>query len=197
MITDQAVSEIRPTKDVDVIIELYSRIEFQKLEEKLRTLGFKNSIEPDSPICRWIVDDIIVDVMPTDEEILGFSNTWYSKALKESTKVTINNDISIRLVTSPYFCATKIEAFYGRGNNDFLGSHDIEDIITIIDGRKEIIDEIAKSSEALQAFLSEHFQTFLKDDNFLESISAQFNPDPVSQKRCDIIIDRIKIITGQ
>ena len=85
LITDPGVAEIRPTKDVDVIIEIFSRVEFQKLEEKLRRLGFKNSFKPDSPICRWIVDDIYVDVMPTDEEILGFSNSWYSDALKNAT----------------------------------------------------------------------------------------------------------------
>lgn len=192
LITDPGVAEIRPTKDVDVIIEIFSCVEFQKLEEKLRQLGFKNSFEPDSPICRWIVDDIYVDVMPTNEEILGFSNTWYSDALKEAVEVEIDSNISIRLVTGPYFCATKIEAFYGRGQGDFLSSHDIEDIITIIDGRKEIISELRAAPEALKQFLSEHFKKFLRDDNFLESISAQFNPDPISQKRCDVIIERIQ-----
>ena len=41
------------------------------------------------------------------------------------------------MVTAPYFMATKIEAFYGRGGDDFLGSHDMEDIITVIDGRPD------------------------------------------------------------
>ncbi len=141
------------------------------------------------------MDDIYIDVMLTNEEILGFSNTWYSDALKEAVEVEVDNDISIRLVTGPYFCATKIEAFYGRGQGDFLSSHDIEDIITIIDGRKEIIEKLTMAPETLKLFLADNLNKFLQDDNFMESISAQFNPDPISQKRCDVIIERIKKMT--
>jgi len=50
--------------------------------------------------------------------------------------------IEIRIASAPHFLATKVEAFLGRGNNDFMGSADMEDIITIIDGRTEIIQEI-------------------------------------------------------
>ncbi len=28
-------------------------------------------------MCRWHFDDVILDVMPTDEEILTFGNRWY------------------------------------------------------------------------------------------------------------------------
>lgn len=32
-----------------------------------------------TPICRWTYDDEIVDIMPDDPSILGFSNRWYLK----------------------------------------------------------------------------------------------------------------------
>ncbi len=134
--------------------------------------------------------------MPTNEEILGFSNQWYSEALKNSVYIEIEKDISIRVVTAPYFLATKIEAFYGRGNNDFLLSHDIEDIISIIDGRKELIEEITKTSDELKLFLSENFKKFLDDNTFLESISANLLPDAANQARKPILIDRIEKIVG-
>jgi len=76
-ITDRATFQIRPTQDVDVIIELASRMAYYQLEKQLLNLGFKHDQE--APIiCRWIVDGIKVDVMPTSSENLGFSNCWYS-----------------------------------------------------------------------------------------------------------------------
>lgn len=89
LITDSAAPEIRPTLDVDIIVEVASRLEYHKLEEMLRQLGFSQGTEPDDPICRWVVEDVKVDVMPTDEDILGFSNKWYSQAIENSNEVEI------------------------------------------------------------------------------------------------------------
>jgi hypothetical protein len=61
LITDPAAPEIRPTLDVDIIVEVTSRLEYHKLEERLRKLGFRQSSEPDDPICRWMVDNVKVD----------------------------------------------------------------------------------------------------------------------------------------
>ena len=73
-ITDKAEPEIRATKDVDIIVEVASIVGYHKLEKTLRELGFFQKMQEDDPICRWYIDDVIVDVMPTDENILGFSN---------------------------------------------------------------------------------------------------------------------------
>lgn len=192
LVTDSGSPEIRPTLDIDVIIEIISMAEYYQLEALLRSLGFKQSMEKEDPICRWMIDEIILDVMPTNEKILGFSNKWYADALKNSMIFEIEESLKIRMVTAPYFLATKIEAFYGRGKNDFLFSHDMEDIITIIDGRKEIIEEIKKSPEGLKIFLSLAFNEFLQNDSFIESLSGHLLPDPASQGRLPILIRRIE-----
>ncbi len=127
LITDSAAPEVRPTRDVDIIVEIASRLEYYKLEEKLRNLGFVQSMERDDPVCRWKVEKIKVDVMPTNEDILGFSNRWYSGAIKYSKLIELDANLEIRLVTAPYFLATKLEAFSGRGRGDFLCSDDIAD----------------------------------------------------------------------
>jgi hypothetical protein len=80
--------------------------------------------------------------MPTDENILGFSNRWYLPAIKNSVTIELEPDFEIRLVTAFYFLATKLEAFFGRGKGDYLVSHDLEDIINLINGRVEIVEEI-------------------------------------------------------
>jgi hypothetical protein len=41
--------------------------------------------------------------------------------------------------------ATKIEAFNGRGHEDFLGSRDFGDMISLIDGREELVAEVQRS----------------------------------------------------
>lgn len=38
--------------------------------------------------------------------------------------------------------ATKIEAFKGRGRGDFFASHDLEDLIFVMDGRSTIVEEV-------------------------------------------------------
>ena len=195
LITDPAAPELRPTLDIDVIIEIISRTEYYQLETVLRSLGFKQSMEKGDPICRWMTDDIILDVMPTDEDILGFSNQWYSDAFQNSMIYEIEKNLSIKIVTAPYFLATKIEAFFGRGKNDFLLSHDIEDIISVIDGRKEIIEEVKNSPQDLRIFLSETFKEFLRNDSFIESLSGHLLPDAASQARLPILVQRIEKLT--
>jgi len=70
--------------------------------------------------------------MPTDENILGFSNRWYPPAIKSSVTIELEPDLAIKIVTAPYFLGTKLDAFFGRGKGDYLTSHDMEDIINII-----------------------------------------------------------------
>ncbi|MFY9707385.1 MAG: hypothetical protein WAJ95_15840 [Desulfobacterales bacterium] len=193
-ITDKAAPEVRATKDVDIIVEVASRVEYHQLENTLRELGFFQKIIADDPICRWYIDDEIVDVMPTDEKILGFSNRWYLPAIIQSVKIEVGPDLEIQVVTAPYFIATKIDAFYGRGNGDYLMSHDMEDIIHVIDGRAEIIDEIAGSEPDLKDYIARVFRKWLANGRFLEALPGHLLPDQASQGRRSIILGRIKKI---
>jgi hypothetical protein len=80
----------------------------------------------------------VLDVMPLDEKILGFSNRWYKAAMKLSETTTLRDDLVIRMITAPYFVATKLDAFKRRERGDFLGSHDLEDVVSIVDGRESL-----------------------------------------------------------
>lgn len=192
LITDTAAPDVRPTLDVDVIVEISSRLDYYKLEESLRALGFKPDQEEGAPICRWIIDRIKVDVMPTDEKILGFSNRWYRPAIKDAVEMELPGGMQIHMVTAPYFLATKIEAFYGRGKGDYMASHDMEDIIALVDGRPEIIDDIRASPSELRGYLAETFQAFLKDERFIESLPGHLPPDQASQARVAMLRARIE-----
>ena len=73
--------------------------------------------------------------MPLDEKILGFSNLWYQPALDSAVVRELEPDLRVRVVTAVYFCATKLGAFAGRGKNDYQSSHDLEDLMAVVDGR--------------------------------------------------------------
>ena len=193
-ITDPAMPEVRATQDVDVIVEVTSRMEYYRLEEELRSRGFKQDLSENAPICRWLVDVIKVDIMPTQEEILGFSNRWYLPAIKNADHIKLENELTIKLVSPPYFLATKIDAFKGRGGGDYIASHDMEDIITILDGRPEIVSEIRSSSDDLKDFLSRTFRILLASDEFLDSIPGHLSPDRASQTRLPLLIKRLREI---
>ncbi|MFA5182974.1 MAG: hypothetical protein WC405_16775 [Syntrophales bacterium] len=190
-ITDPAMPEVRATQDVDVIVEVASRMAYYRLEDELRLRGFKLDMSENAPVCRWLVDRIKVDIMPTQEEILGFSNRWYLPAVKNADQLQLEDDLTIKLVSPPYFLATKIDAFNGRGGGDYLASHDMEDIITILDGRPEIVSEIKSSSDDLKDFLSRTFRAFLANADFRESIPGHLSPDRASQSRLPLLIRRL------
>ncbi len=148
LVTDEGAGLPRTTLDVDAIAEITSYAEYTAFGERLRALGFSEDTSEGAPLCRWIHSGTILDVMPLDEKILGFSNRWYRAAMEAATTHQLVRDLDIRVVTAPYFLATKIEAFKGRGRRDFLASHDLEDLIFVIDGRSTIVEE-AQTETAL------------------------------------------------
>lgn len=194
LITDQALPPVRETKDVDVIVEVTTHAEYYQLSEKLKELGFKEDQSEDAPLCRWVMEGVILDVMPTDSKILGFSNVWYPIAMKEAVEIELPNGNKIKIVTAPYFLATKLEAFYGRGNGDYLLSHDLEDLISVVDGRPEIIDEVRQSNEDVKNYLSEKFNVLLNDSRFVEALPGKVPGDEGSQSRIPIIMERLNML---
>jgi predicted nucleotidyltransferase len=181
LVTDPATAPVRATLDVDVIVEAASYVEFTALEQQLRRLGFRESRMEGAPVCRWVNGDLLLDFMPTDPFILGFSNRWYGPALVHAQKSSIG-DYEIRVITAPYFLATKLEAFHGRGKNDF-SSHDLEDIITVVDGRPELVNEVHLAPSDLQKHLKDQFADLVSNRDFLEALPGHLLPDAASQQR--------------
>jgi hypothetical protein len=98
--------------------------------------------------------------MPTEPEILGFGNEWYAPAMMHAIEVALSGGKTIRMVSAPYFLITKLEAFAGRGAGDFQMSHDMEDLIAVVDGRPVIADEVSASDAVLRAALADRFERY-------------------------------------
>jgi hypothetical protein len=114
LITDPAASPVRATDDVDVIVEVASYAEYARFSKRLRYFGLSEDSSEGAPICRWLIDRMKLDVMPTDETIFGFSNRWYKPAIEAAAIVALDG-FELRVVTTPYFIGTKLEAFRGIG----------------------------------------------------------------------------------
>ena len=194
LITDRGAPAIRTTIDVDVLVEVSSLGGYYSLAEKLRKLGFSEDMRPEAPICRWIANELVLDVMPTDSEILGFGNQWYSPAFHAATRVSLPSGAPIRILPAPYFVATKFEAFKGRGDEDYLTSRDMEDIISVFDGRVEVVDDIQQTDRSLNTYLKEQIGVLLNNRYFLEALPGHLPPDPVSQERLELILERMRQI---
>lgn len=191
LVSDTASAPIRPTTDVDVMVEIVSRAAYYTLAERLRELGFQEDTADNAPICRWIIDSMVLDVLPTDPAILGFSNRWYPDALQAAQPFVLAEGLVIRLITAPHFLATKLEAFYGRGQGDFLFSHDLEDIVTVIDGRPALADEIQAANPALRAYLAAEFAALLRQSAFHDALPGFLPGDNASQQRLPGVIQLI------
>jgi len=169
LITDEAAAEVRATFDVDVIAEITSYAGYEAFSERLRSLGFREDTSEGAPRCRWLIDALKLDVMPLDEKILGFTNRWYRSAMEAATRTEVEPGLSIRVITAPYFVATKLDAFHGRGREDYTSSHDLEDLLAVIDGRETIIEEIAHTDE-VRFYIAEQFRNFLGTPTFVNAM---------------------------
>jgi predicted nucleotidyltransferase len=195
LITDPARPPVRATQDVDLVAETASKAEYYAIAADLRRLGFQ--VDPgDEVICRWRYGNLKVDVMASREGVLNFTNRWYADAIEASVDAQLPDRTSIRLITAPYFIATKLEAFYDRGHGDYM-SHDIEDIVNVIDGRDEIIRDIsAIEGSAVAAYLRAEVEDLISDPRFLQSLPSHFQPNAVEQQRIPLLLARLREIAG-
>lgn len=183
LITDEAASPIRGTTDVDVIAEILTYTEYIAFSERLRQAHFT---EDQELTCRWHNGALTVDVLALNKEVLGFTNIWYEPALRHASTLALPEAPSIRVITAPYFLATKMEAFRGRGKMDFQASHDLEDFVAVIEGRESIVDEIAESPQDVREFLAQAAKGLLTESRFLDVLPGFVLDDgrvPIIEKR--------------
>jgi len=194
LITDKAAAEVRPTYDVDAIAEITSYAAYADFSARLRKTGFTEDTSEGAPICRWRQKKTILDVMPLDEKILGFSNRWYRPAMESAEERELETGLCIRVVNPAYFCATKLVAFASRGKGDYMASHDLEDLLSVIDGRRELVREIQSAPLDVRAYIASEVGTLLDTEAFVDALPGHLHPDAASQGRFGTILDRMRRI---
>lgn len=195
LITDEAAPANRPTMDVDAIAEIASYVEYNRFSKRLRGIGFSEDTSEGAPVCRWKNGEITLDVMPLDEKVLGFLNRWYKTAVLTADRVILEPSLQIRIVTAPCFLATKLEAYKGRGGGEYLGSHDLEDLIAVVDGRPSLADELRAAPEDLHAYVAAKVGALLEDARFIDALPGHLLPDAASQARIGLLLRRLRDIS--
>jgi hypothetical protein len=187
-ITDEGAPDFRPTDDVDVIVEVGSRSEYYRFEDRLRALGFVN--DQGGVICRvrHPAEDLILDVMPTDATIFGFENHWQRESFPHAVPVQLPSGRTIRAIPPPYLLASKLEAFGSRGEGDLFRSHDFEDLVGLIDRRIELLDEVRAAPAELREFVAAEFAALLRHRDFDPAGEGALAGGPETQARFERIV---------
>ena len=170
---DPAADEIRPTQDVDMTLNIVNLSHWEQVQEQLGVLGFY----PDPfghALCSYKYKDIPVDIMATEDGPLGPTNHWYKIGFKNLWTAKAK-DQEIKILSAPCYLATKIEAFNDRGS-DYRTSHDIEDVIYILDNRTTIVEEIAQDDPRIANFIQEQLLEIRKKGIMQEVLTSHIHP---------------------
>ena len=194
LVTDPAADAIRVTKDVDVLMGIRTRREYHRLDRMLEQIGFKHDLREDAPICRWIYEDLTIDVLPIREEVLGWNSKWFERALDEARTIKCNGR-PVRIISAPYFVALKLEAFEDRGKRDFFMSTDFEDVICLFNGRAGIVEEIA-ACETLRSGLAVKFAEYLACRDLEDAVEGFVQTEDNPSLRKDTILSRFRRVAA-
>lgn len=153
-ITDPAVFPLRQTTDCDCVIDVQTKARYDAFGARLRKQGLREDA-PSRVICRWRApnSDLEIDVMPSDQAILGFSGRWMADAHLEANaeRLSLESGRTAKLVRPHLWLAMKIEAFITRGRDDFYPSKDFEDLVSLVRGRVELIDDVGGAESEMRS----------------------------------------------
>ncbi len=170
---DHAIpEEVRPTEDVDLIVNIATRKLLAEFECILAGKGFHHDMSEGAPLCRWECNSVKVDLMSTESGILGFGNQWYEPGFARKISKALPGGNKINLLPLIYYLATKIDAVFGRGLADLRLSHDFEDIVFLFDNCLALEKDFYKADEKIREYLSDSFSRLIKMPIFKEALAC-------------------------
>lgn len=170
LVDDANQMDVRPTEDVDAIVEVASLAAYHRLAEGLMDRGFKQTMADNTPPFRWFWNRMQLDLVPLDEKVLGFANPWYRVGFDAALSVELADGLLLRHLSAPHFLATKFEAFKDRGQNDVYLSHDLEDIMTVLEGRSFVVQEMATAHAAVRKHVGQSVAALLDMPTFQNAL---------------------------
>jgi hypothetical protein len=187
----------RPTRDVDVVVDVSTTLAYHRFEELLRERRFAPDTEEGAPICRYVLDgEIKVDVMPSEPQSPGFSSRWCRAALDHAEPRALGEGVEILVPSRPVFLAMKAEAFAGRGAGDFAASHDIEDFIAVVDGTPRVVREVDRAPAEVREYVARIVATWLSGRRFPDAVPGHLPGDRASQDRLPLVMERLRAIAA-
>lgn len=171
--------EVRPTEDVDLVVDIATRKLLADFENLLSGRGFSHDLAEGAPLCRWQCNGITVDLMATEPGILGFGNQWYQPGFAKKMERLLPGTVeaTINLLPLVYYLATKIDAVFGRGLEDLRLSHDFEDIVYLFDNCLSLEREFLTADEKVRNHLSDSFTKIMQMSVFKEALACSMPPN--------------------
>jgi len=190
-------AQARPTEDIDVVMEIVGRKAGAINDQALRDKGFQHDTSEGAPICRWLYRKFKVDVMSTDASTVGFTNRWYEEGVESAIEI-ISTPVSVKIFSLPYFLGSKIVAFRDRGKNDYMGSSDMEDIISLLEVAEDSLLEkvLPDVSSELRDFLKTEFQKLLNTPDFIDCIPGAVFNRAAAKEATAAVIERMKKLSS-
>lgn len=157
--SDPAARAPRVTLDVDVAAEVFSLAGYERFQERLRAQGLEEDRES-GVLCRWrdAQSDLVLDVVPIESRLAGIDDRWLADAVVQPRTVDLPSGTSIRAVGPAWLLVLKLQAFADRGEDDALASRDFEDLILLVDGRRELHDEVAALPDHAREFIQREIE---------------------------------------
>ena len=182
------VVDVRPTRDIDVVVAAHTKPEWYGFISDIEGRGFR-AVTADSVICRYQKDDLIVDVMAFDPSVLGFGSVWHEEAYNSRVRAI---GVDVDVISPVHFIATKLEAFAARGANDPLSSPDLEDILVVLRGMPDLADEIAGGQQPVHSFIRRQLGKIVAGADALGLIRAHIEPDDATQATAPMLLARLR-----
>lgn len=186
-VTDEGAEQPRPTKDIDISVQVSTYAQMDELREKLASKRIFPAPE-ENVMYRYSHEDILIDFIPCEETPLGPTNRWLKPGFKKAYPVKIGG-MEINILPVSLFLATKWEAFKNRGS-DPRTSHDFEDIVYILDNNQEIVADVQEASIDVQQFLKTMSQEILNHPSRNEIIECHLNPFTTYERR-EIVVGKL------
>jgi len=76
-----------------------------------------------------------------------------------------------------------------------MTSHDLEDIVTVVDGRPELSSDVQASAPSLRAYIANEIGALLRSEAFIEALPGHLPGDEASQARVALIRERLLGLT--
>jgi hypothetical protein len=189
------LSTIRPTKDVDVVVQAVTLLQYHEVENKISEYGWSHDMSPNAPRCRWKWEGTLIDILASSEITGEFSSPWFQKGVEEAIKIT-RKEVTLRFVPVGVLLASKLIAFGDRGRKDPWASHDLEDIMALVDGRASLYDELMEEDALLRVDIGTMMDEVLRLPDF-EAYFPGFLPgDPGSQARSSPLKKKLEAIAS-
>jgi predicted nucleotidyltransferase len=196
LLSDPASPPQRATEDVDVILtQVKTLTDYYAVEEKLRHAGFHQK-PIDGVLCRWHGHGFRFDIMPVDDAGTGSVNPWYQSAVDNAEEHVLPGGLTVEVIDPPHFLATKLVAFQDRGMADIFASHDLEDIVGVINGRETISEEVSDAPKELRDYVAESLRELIGLRSSKEAIEGHLGATDSSLDRRDVVLARIEIIAA-